>query len=380
MKLDSLNSILEQPIQLSAIELCVLDLPQKTTFKSAIGVRTSREALIIKLYDDEGNVGYGECSCRPDPYYSHEFLDGSIQLIEKFIAPSLGSCRNYNQLVEMLGKIRGWNFTKAAVEFAFNDLLTTKTGTGLLEAWDRDQLKEVPVGISLGIYDDYESMLLAVTNAKKEGYKRLKFKISPTINAQYFIKLRAQIDEEYVCFDANGTFTEKDLDQLAPFVEFGNIIEQPFGPGRLDVFATAKSRFPNLIVCPDEEISNMGQLITAQNAGYLDQLNIKPGRVGGLLNAIEMIEYCLLHSIDAWIGGMFETGIGRSLNVQIASFLQNAEAHDQSPSTRYFEKDVLVEPIEMDDQGFIDISQAKNRAINAEVFDSLTTRKTRIEL
>lgn len=132
MNLNSLKPLLEQSLVLSAMELCILDLPQKAKFKSAIGVRTSREALIVNLIDRDGNVGYGECSCRPDPYYSHEFLEGSFQLIEKFIAPQLHRCNNYQDMLDILEKIRGWNFTKAAVEFAFNDLLKAISGKSVV--------------------------------------------------------------------------------------------------------------------------------------------------------------------------------------------------------------------------------------------------------
>lgn len=86
-----------------------------------------------------------------------------------------------------------------------------------------------------------------------------------------------------------------------------------------------------------------------------------------------MIEYCIQNAIPAWIGGMFETGIGRAQNLQIASFLQRAKAHDQSPSSRYFTQDVLVKPIEMDG-GFIDSSYFFNPEIDEKALQELTVK------
>ena len=124
------------------------------------------------------------------------------------------------------------------------------------------------------------------------------------------------------------------------------MIEQPFAPGSSYLKNEFEKNHSNLNVCFDEEIETLGQLIDQKK--NQSELNIKPGRVGGLYATIEMMEYCFHNKIPAWIGGMFETGIGRAQNLQIASFLIMAPAHDQSPSNRYFKKDVLTDSIEME--------------------------------
>ena len=150
-QLQHFQSYLSQPISIKRLELVLLDLPQKMVFQSGIGIRKSRKALIVKWIDKDGTVGYGECSCRPDPYYSDEFIDASFLLIEYFIVPYLASCKTYQDLLNLLEKIRGWPFTKAAVEFALHDLLYRKTGKMLFDYWERERLEKIPVGISLGI-------------------------------------------------------------------------------------------------------------------------------------------------------------------------------------------------------------------------------------
>ena len=64
---------------------------------------------------------------------------------------------------------------------------------------------------------------------------------------------------------------------------------------------------------------------------------------------------------------MFETGIGRSLNIQMAAFLPYAEAHDLSPSGRYFVEDVLENEIVMNNEGFIQVVEAKQAIVNEEI-------------
>ncbi len=365
----SVASFLSTKISLAKLELVVVELPQLKPFRSAIGVRTSRKALIIKWHTKEGVIGYGECSCRPDPFYSHEYVDGAIQVIKEFIFPLLKQATTYDKVLKALSKIRGWNFTKAAMEFAMNDAIRKTYGKGILEAWERPRVKKVPVGISMGLFEDGNQMLKGIEAAETEGYKRLKFKINPSYASPAIFKSLEASKHANLSFDANGSFTINDFDSLEKFASLGHMIEQPFGPGNSYLQQEFEKEHSKLINCPDEEVETLGQLIEQKDK--LSELNIKPGRVGGLYNTIEMIEYCFAHNISAWIGGMFETGIGRAQNLQIASFLIEAKAHDQSPSNRYFKKDVLKEPIEMED-GMIDSSYFLHPEIDEKVFEELT--------
>ncbi len=366
---NSVNKFLSTAVTLSKLKLVVIELPQLKPFKSAIGVRNSRKALIVKWYTKEGVIGYGECSCRPDPFYSHEFIDGAIQVIENYIFPLLKNATTYYKVLEALSKIRGWNFTKAAIEFAMNDAIRRTVGKGILEAWQRPRLDKVPVGISMGLFEDGVSMSKLIEEAEKEGYKRLKFKINPTYASPSIFKSLAASNHTNLSFDANGSFTADDFKSLEQFAKLGYMIEQPFAPGSAYLKNDFEKENSKLIVCFDEEIETLGQLIEQKE--NQSELNIKPGRVGGLYNTIAIIEYCFANNIPAWIGGMFETGIGRAQNLQIASFLTKAVAHDQSPSSRYFKQDVLTQPIEMEN-GFIDESYFMNPEIDEGAFDELT--------
>ncbi len=351
------SSILETPISLKQLELIVIDLPQRGSFKSAIGLRQSRRAMLIKWIDQDGVFGYGECSCRPDPFYSSEFLKGALRLTQDFIWPVAQKASSYQDLLEALQKIRGWQFTKAAIEFALNDLLLRKNGKDLLTTWSGLRVEQVPVGISLGLQDSRADLEKAVENAIATGYRRLKFKINPNSKPSDFRWIRAQMPELYLSFDANGSFYEQDLSRLAEFADLDCMIEQPHPPSRADIALKGKQAIPQLFSCLDESVKSMGSLQLHQQVGLLDELNLKPGRVGGLQTSLEMIACCHQQAISCWIGGMFETGIGRTANLRIASCLPQAKAHDLSPSDRYFLEDLIAEPIVMNTEGFVDASQ-----------------------
>ena len=75
---------------------------------------------------------------------------------------------------------------------------------------------------------------------------------------------------------------------------------------------------------------------------------------------------------------MFETSIGRALNLQVASLLPNARAHDLSPSSRYFKQDLVVEPIEMKD-GFVNSKYFQTIEIDEKNINELTVQKITLD-
>src|SRR5260370_1323204 len=89
--------------------------------------------------------------------------------------------------------------------------------------------------------------------------------------------------------------------------------------------------------------------------GFLDQgyrrikLNIKPGRVGGCLEARRIHDLCASHSIPVWMGGMLETGLGRAGNVAMAAMSNFTLPGDTSASDRYYHRDVITEPFVLRD-------------------------------
>ena len=72
---------------------------------------------------------------------------------------------------------------------------------------------------------------------------------------------------------------------------------------------------------------------------------------------------------------MFETGIGRTQNLQLAALLPEAKAHDLSPSSRYFKRDVLQEPVTMQD-GWVSASAFANPQVDERALQELQQHKT----
>ncbi len=72
-------------------------------------------------------------------------------------------------------------------------------------------------------------------------------------------------------------------------------------------------------------------------------INIKPGRVSGLSQAVAIHDLCRERGVPVWCGGMLETGLGRAANLALASLPGFTLPGDISATDRYYEQDVTGE-------------------------------------
>jgi O-succinylbenzoate synthase len=82
-------------------------------------------------------------------------------------------------------------------------------------------------------------------------------------------------------------------------------------------------------------------------------INVKQGRVGGVLAAARMARYCASRGVPVWSGGMDETGIGRAVNIHLQTMPEFSIPGDTSETSRYFTEDIVEPPVTLDARGYI---------------------------
>jgi O-succinylbenzoate synthase len=102
-------------------------------------------------------------------------------------------------------------------------------------------------------------------------------------------------------------------------------------------------------VCLDESIVSTATAVDAIELGAAEVVNIKPGRVGGYLEARRIHDACRDRGIPVWCGGMLETGIGRAANVALACLPGFTLPGDISASSRFYAHDIVTDPIRVVD-------------------------------
>jgi O-succinylbenzoate synthase len=127
------------------------------------------------------------------------------------------------------------------------------------------------------------------------------------------------------------------------------MVEQPLHQDDLWEHAELQRRI-STDVCLDESIRSAADARAAIGLGSCRIVNVKQGRVGGLLEARRVHDSAAERSVPVWCGGMLETGIGRATNLALAAMPNFRLPGDTSASRRYFEDD-LTEPFELAPDG-----------------------------
>src|SRR5688572_882128 len=120
-------------LNLERIELREIELPLKSPFETSFGRTTRRRILIVRVFNRDGAIGYGECVAGEGPFFNHETIDTAWLITAKYIAPLLAAAtlQNAAQVSEVLAPIRENRMAKAGVEAAIWDLEAKLAGKPL---------------------------------------------------------------------------------------------------------------------------------------------------------------------------------------------------------------------------------------------------------
>ncbi len=337
------------------IELRIISLPLKRTFETSFGRESVKRALIITIRENDLE-GFGECVAMPTPYYSYETVNTAWYVISEFMVPRIlgKDFKKPEDLIKALERIRGHNMAKSALECAFLDLFCKKAGIPLKD-YLRGVRNKIESGVSIGIQPNIKSLLDLIDHYLDKGYRRIKVKIKPNWDVNIVREIRKEFGEIPLMVDANAAYSLADLEVFRLLDRYNlMMIEQPLGYDDL-IDHSELQRLIKTPICLDESVKSVNDLKVAIKLRSCKVLNIKIGRVGGILNAIKMHDLCLKNRIPVWCGGMLETGIGRAFNVAIASLPNFKFPNDISASDRYFDEDIIEPPFMLNRDGTINV-------------------------
>ena len=332
-------------MRIECIEIIHVSLPLLRTFVTSSSIRERIDHLLVRV-DCGGVQGWGECSAPIDPFYCPETTGTSSLILKDFLAP-LVLGRDWDtigDLVQLYAKLKGNNFAKSGLETACWDAFARARGASVAELIGGTR-SAVESGVSLGVERDLGVLFDEIDRRLSEGYKRIKLKITPGWDVDVVSAVRRRHPSVPLQVDANSAYTLQDLDCLKALDDFGLLlIEQPLGHDDLIDHAKLQSvlRTP---VCLDESIHSSDDARKALEIGACRVVNIKLGRVGGLLEAKSIHDLCFCQGIPVWCGGMHEFGVGRWANVALASLPGFSLPGDVSGSDKYYAEDLVDPPV-----------------------------------
>jgi O-succinylbenzoate synthase len=362
-------------MRIEHLELRRIALDLVTPFRTSFGTETHRDVLLIGVVTDAGE-GWGECVAGNEPYYSSEYVDGAVAVIEQHLWPLLRGAGDVTaaDVAPALRAVKGHRMAKAVLEMAVLDAELRAAGETFHDRLGRPRAT-IPSGVSVGIFGTLDELLAQVSGYVADGYARIKLKIEPGWDIEPVRRVRQLIGPDMpLQVDANTAYGRADIDHLCRLDEYDLLlIEQPLDEE--DVLGHAQlARASSTPVCLDESILSAALAIDAIELGAAEVINIKPGRVGGYLEAIRIHDVCRERGVPVWCGGMLETGIGRAANAALASLPGFTLPGDISASSRFYRADIVTQPITVAD-GAVRVPEQPGLGfeLDRDFLDSVTT-------
>ena len=327
-------------LKLESVELFRIRLPLVAPFETSFGIQTERDILLLKARTSEG-VGWGECVATEEPTYSSEYVEGAQHVLIHHLLPRLFEHGRLlaEDVADILRPVHGHQMAKASIEMALLDAQLRASGESFAHYFGAVRA-EVDCGVSVGIHATIPGLLQTVGDYLDQGYRRVKLKIKPGWDVEPVRAVRERFGDVLLQVDANTAYTLADAKHLAELDAFELLlIEQPLPEDQVLAHAEL-AKVVQTAICLDESITSAQAAEDAIQLGACQIINIKPGRVGGYLEARRIHDLCAKHGVPVWMGGMLESGLGRAGNVAMAAMPNFTLPGDTSASARYYHRDI----------------------------------------
>ncbi len=336
-------------IKLKRVEMYKVALQPVGPFVAAHGTIGERPIVIVRVWDADGNYGWGECIAQSKPGYLSETVDSAWKALHAGVIPAAMSreFENPDKLSAYLAvAMRQTPVAAAAVEMAAWDMIARRQGRSLSNFFGGIR-SNVPAGRTLGLPPAGERLAGMVEEARRSGYQRIKIKIEPSRALSLASEAVQAAGGIPVVADANGSFSPLEVQKLRE-LDAVNLawIEQPYPAASLRAASELRDTLVTQIAL-DESVNSLNAIDRITDMHAAAGISIKPGRLGGYGAALQAYRKAKAAGLTVWIGGMLETGIGRAHNLALASLPGFDFPGDMSPSKVYWKQDLLTEPIEM---------------------------------
>ncbi len=322
-------------------------------FETSFG-RTEQRRILLVEADAGGAIGWGECVAGEGPFYGPETVETAWMILKDFLWPMVRGreVARANEIRGMLGRVRGHNMAKGALEAAVWEAEARQRNLPLWKLLGGER-SEIACGVSIGLQENDAELEREVEKELSAGYQRIKIKIKPGRDAAAVRRLRRRFPQIKLMADGNGAYTLRDM---AVFQELDScylmMIEQPLSWD--DIFSHAElQRRLQTPLCLDECIHSEEHARAAIELRACGIINIKLGRVGGYGEALRIHDLCRARGVPVWCGGMLESGIGRAHNIALSTLPNFTLPGDVAASRRYWAEDIIEPEVTVSAQGTI---------------------------
>jgi len=281
-------------MKIDRIEVIPFGVPIRKFADAYTGFSVSN-AVLVKIYTDDGYVGYGE-ACAWEPEFYGETLESVSSTIEKYMAPKIigQDPRNINRILSIVdANVAKITCAKEGIDLALHDLvgkiLEVPVYT-LLGGRFRDM---IPVASEIGI-DTPENMVQNARDVLDAGIRVIKIKGSSDhgLDVERIQAVRNAVgDNVQLRLDPNAAWDVNSTIQTMRRLESCRLqlLEQPVPAWNLKGMAHIRNNI-TVPLMADESIWTPQDAVRIYEYGAADILNIKIAKSCGLHRG-KKIEY-----------------------------------------------------------------------------------------
>lgn len=322
------------------VELFRVAMPMKEVWRTAFSEEEAIDSIFVRMVAD-GVEGWGETAPYRLPQYSSEWTGGAFALLRDALAPRLvgREVGGGAELQDLLKPFKGNPFAKAGLDNAWWDAAARCASQPLWRMIGGNG-PTIVVGADIAVMENLDDLVAAIARAQDAGFRRTKLKFRPGWGLNMVARVREAFPDAVIHVDCNSGFTMDDLSMFRELDGFGlAMIEQPLAHDDLIDHARLQAQLKTPI-CLDESIISVDRARKAIDIGACGWINLKPGRVGGLTQAIAIHDYCAARDIPCWVGGMLESAVGQGPALALSTLSNIRYPCDVFPSDRFYEEDV----------------------------------------
>jgi L-alanine-DL-glutamate epimerase-like enolase superfamily enzyme len=283
-------------------------------FRIAHGSSTTRESILVHLYDDdESIVGHGEGAL--PPYYPST-ADACLRWLEEIAGREdtwKGAC------VEEVAPTTA--AARVALEIALHDLQAQRTGKPLYRTWGLDAAQIPLCWRTVPIPPNERELREMLDEEISSGSRRIKLKSGSGDRDwdEDCVRVASELPI-HLGLDANEGWTPAEAAKLfASLAPLGiSFVEQPVSREAI-AWKEMRSRVQGIKVPPlvaDESLQTEDDLAAFE--ALADGVNVKLLKAGGFAGARRWISRARELGMTIMVGTMVESGIGRTAAAQLA--------------------------------------------------------------
>ncbi len=340
-------------MQIKKVEVIPFAVPIRSFADAYTGFTTSN-AVLVKIYSEDGTIGYGE-ACAWEPEFYGETLESVTSTIEKYIAPKIIGQNpfNINRIMAIIdANLAKVTCAKEGIDLALHDLAGKILNVPVHTLLGGCFREEIAIASEIGI-DTPEAMAKQALDVLDLGIKVIKIKGSTEmgLDVKRIKTVREAVGSEIeLRLDPNAAWTTTGTIKVMKKIESCNLqlLEQPVPSWDLKGMAHIRNKI-GIPLMADESIWTPQDVIKVAEYGAADIINIKIAKSCGLALAkkIEAVSESL--GLPCIVGTEIEPGFSLIAKLHLAASMKIHPLASEFTELSLLKTNILKHEINIED-------------------------------